>query len=148
MTDTGWEVVIDAGASEEEVEGISTAFQEVGVDASVLPGYVRMSEGDLPWIIALTLPLNAFLAAFAAEAGKDAWAALKRLVTRIREARKGRHGEIVVRSRETSTVLNIRDNLPDEAYQALFELSAEQYEGAYLRWDKERGEWRDVRSGK
>jgi len=148
MTGSGLEVSIDVEASEEEVEAVAAAFRDAGIDASVSPTYGRKSLGtELPWIVLIGLPLKGFLTAFGEEAGRDAWAALKSLVTKIRDARNSDNGSIVVQSRESPTTLVISKELPDAGYVALFNLDSEASEGAYLLWDEERGEWKDGTSG-
>jgi hypothetical protein len=148
MAGERWEVSIDREASEEEVDAVDAAFREAGLDAEVRASYGRKSLDLLPWIVLIALPLKGFLDAFGREAGQDAYAALKRLVTRIREGRRGNKGTIVVQSRESSTTLVLGDDLPDEAYAALFELDPKEYEGAYLLWDEDRGEWKDGTPGR
>jgi hypothetical protein len=143
-----WDVSVDVEASEEEVEAVDAAFRDVGLSVEVRASYVRKSVGLLPWIVLIVLPLKGFLEQLGREAATDTYAALKRLVARIREARQGNEGSIVVEDPESSTTLVIGEDLPDEAYIGLYKMDPEDYEGAYLLWDPDRGEWKDATPGK
>ena len=54
----------------------------------------------------------------------------------------------MVRSPDTGTTLVLSDDLPDEAYIALFEIDPNMYEGAYLLWDGEQDKWKDAMPGR
>ena len=98
-------------------------------------------------MIYASVPVTAFLTAFAGAAGKDAYDSLKRFVRDIRAARRDRPGSIVVQDRENhddGTVLVLSAPMSDEAYEALADLDLEAERGSYLVWDHEGNKgWHD-----
>lgn len=140
-------VSMDVEASPAEVEAVTKLFRREGFDGPVSADVERRSLGELPFVVYVSAPVVAFLTAFAAEAGKDAYEALKHFVRDIRSARGNKNGSIVVQDRESrldSTVLVLSGDLPDEAFDALKSLDLEAMKGAYLVWDRDgdRG-WHD-----
>lgn len=148
MTPEQFDVSIDRDASDEEIEAVETAFREAGFDVEVQASYGRKALETLPWIVFITAPITAFLTGFAAAAGKDAWEAVKAFVVKIKAARGGGKGEIVVRAPNGANLV-ISDNLPDEAFVGLAELNLDDYpDDAYFVWHDERREWRDATPGR
>ena len=82
------EVEMDASASGDEVEGVKRAFAVAGIPVRVEAGIETRSAGDVPWVVYISAPVAAFIAAFAAQTGKNAADGIRRLVTDIYEARK------------------------------------------------------------
>lgn len=142
-----FEISMDEEASPAEVEAVAAVFGEAGFDGPVSADIGRRSLGDLPFVIYVGAVPTAFLTAFAGAAGKDAYTALKEFVGKIRAARRGRDGTVVVQDRgdrEDSTVLVLSADLPDEAFAALGDLDLEAAKGAYLVWDRDGDEgWHD-----
>jgi hypothetical protein len=133
-------ISMDEEASPGEVEAVAAAFGEAGFDGPVSADIGRRSFGDLPFVVYVGAVPTAFLTAFAAEGGRDAYASLKRFVRDVSEARRGREGTVVVQDREDrddSTVLVLSADLPDRAFAALEDLDLEALKGAYLVWDRD-----------
>jgi hypothetical protein len=148
MTPEQFDVSIDRDASDEEIEAVKAAFREAGFGAEVQASYGRKALETLPWIVFITAPITAFLTGFAAAAGKDAWEAVKAFVVKIKAARGGGKGEIVVRAPNGANLV-IGDDLPDEAFVGLAELNLDDYpDNAYFVWHDKRREWRDATPGR
>ncbi|HST70380.1 MAG TPA: hypothetical protein VLI94_12075 [Solirubrobacterales bacterium] len=134
------EVSMDVEASAAEVEAVAEIFRREGFDGPISADVERRSLGEIPFVIYVSISVTAFLTAFAAAAGKDAYDNLKRFIRDIRSARDGHDGSIVVEDREDhqdSTVLVLSADLPDEAFEALRALDLEAMKGAYLVWDRD-----------
>lgn len=133
-------IAMDKEASAAEVEAVAGLFKEAGFSGPVSADIERRGLGDFPFVIYASVPVTAFLTAFAGAAGKDAYDSLKRFVGDIRAARRNRPGSIVVQDRENhddGTVLVLSAPMPDEAYEALADLDLEAERGSYLVWDYE-----------
>lgn len=160
MTTYPVEVMVDTAASAAEVEAISAALSDVGIDNRT-EASARM-QGDGPWMILLVMLAAPFLSGFTGEAGKDGWKALKRLVANLHEARGcERWGQLVIRPGvideaqaqaegkllgfpipgNPNVELTIATGIPDEAYQALCDLDLGAFDGGTLHWNEQAGEW-------
>ena len=139
------EVLLDSSATPEEVGVVKQAFTDVGLTAKVRPSYERRGIGDLPWIVMVSVPLTAFLTAFAAEAGKDVYKKLKRLVRTIWDKRtktSGPSGSFIIRDVKSGIWVLLDPDIPDDAYSALSELDLESLQGSgVLRYDKNQKGW-------
>ena len=131
-------VLIEAEASQAEVDLVQRVFDEAGAPAIVRAGYGRNSADQLPWIILVTAPLAALVTGFLGKAGADGWDALRDLVVRIYQERRalgGRDGAIQVDEGERQIILT--ENITDAGYRAITSLPP----GGYYVWDAARGEW-------
>lgn len=148
MRDGAIEVLLDATASDGEVDEVRQAFAVAGVEADVRAAYERKGIGDFPWIVMITAPATAFLTAIAAAAGKDAYDAAKSLVGGVWAARRrgsGPRGDMILRDEQTDIWIFLEPDLPAEAYEKLVTLDLASFKTdrfGYLRYDRERGEWR------
>jgi hypothetical protein len=116
--------------------------------------FIRRSTSVLPWIIEIVVggAIGKFLWAAAAgagdEAGRDGWKALKRLIIQLYEARKASRapqGGVTIRDKETGTLIQLPPDLPNEAYQRLYEIETFSAPlSGLLRWDAEAEAWRDM----
>jgi len=78
---------IDYGAGEEEVRALEDLFRDIDVELEVTPGVMQFTEVP-PWVFALAIELNPFLARLQQLAAEDAYLTLKRFVGRVRDARR------------------------------------------------------------
>lgn len=125
------------------------------------------AQGEGIWIVLIGLPPAAFLQALAAEAGKDAWKAVKRIFGELRYALdegEDSHGQIYIREGgltrdeweasgrkallpglpepgEHPPQIVIDSILPDEAIEALFEIDYDELWHSSFDWDQEKREW-------
>ncbi len=145
-------VRVQPGVSDEDVHRVEDVFRAHGFDARAEGGYV-LTAGTVPWVIWATAPIQAFLSAFAAEAGKDAWKAIERFLGELREVRGPDDGTFHVGTREVfplgeegmGEVLVLQSSLPDEALKALVELDLNSFgPRAFLVWEADEGCWIDV----
>jgi hypothetical protein len=140
-------VLVDDAASSDEVRAVEEAFAASGFPVHIDPRYERRGAGVYPWVVSITLtvPIGAFLAAFAAEGGKDAYAAAKGWIRTVWAARResvADHGSIeLVDPEHTHLILATR--ITDEALDALATIDWDAVRGDYLVWDDARSEWRD-----
>jgi len=133
------EVLVEAGAPDEDVRKLSEALDALGHPAVVRPVIERRSAGELPWIVAITLPAGAFVTGFFGKAGADAWDVVKNFVEQIYAARRstGAHdGTLKIREGERELILD--PSITREGCEALDELPP----GGYYVWDSESGRWR------
>ena len=143
---TNVEVALERGATDDERAAVEEAFRRVGFDVRATDTVEYRSSGPVPWIVMVTLatPIAAFFHAFAAEAGKDAYAAVKQWVRDLWDAR-ATAGEGAVRLHDAQrSTLVLSTRIPDEALDALSRVDWEAVSGDYLTWDEARGEWGDA----
>jgi hypothetical protein len=105
--------------------------------------YVAFSELP-PWMVLAALPLTAFLTALGAEAGKEAFQRLKKLVKDIHAARSASKlppGNILLEDNSTHIQIVLSLNLPDEAYEKLLQLDPSAFRQGPIHYDTERRRW-------
>ncbi len=141
------EVIVEDTATPDEVAAVKEVFARAGFDVEVDAAFGRRSADVLPWIVSVVLvtPIVAFFASFGAEAGKDAYGAVKAWIAELFAARrKSGNGEGAVELKDPDgTTLILSTRYPKDAIDALARISWDQHRGGYLTWDSEAGEWRD-----
>jgi hypothetical protein len=140
-------VVIEDTAPSEHLDAVAQAFASAGFDVEVVADYGRRSMDLLPWVVLVDLlvPVRPFFNAFFTEAGKDAYASVKKWLRDVSAARAGAgtgEGAIQLRDPEHTNVI-LPSALPDEAIDALRDLDWDEVRGDYLVWDGQRKIWRD-----
>ena len=135
------DVLVEAGAPQEELRRLQAIFDEAGAPAVVMAGYERRSADPLPWAMLIKAPLAGFLMAIATKAGSDAWDALKAFVKRVyAERRRPGRSEGTIRFDDDGQTVILTDELPDAAYEQL--ASGEFPDAGYFIWDHPTGAWR------
>lgn len=89
-------------------------------------------------VVTVATPIVAFFQSFGSEAGKDAYVHVKRWFTVLRQRGPGK-GSVVVRDRWARTNLVLASDIPEEAFDALSEMSS--IDGEYVIWDDARCTW-------
>ncbi len=143
MEEISSSVMMDRGASAEEIEAVRRVFSEVGVQATIRASYAQLSELP-PWMVMALLPLTAFLTGLGAEAGKDAYQRLKGLVKALHAARAASRqppGNVVLEDADSHAQIALSPKLPDEAFRKLFDLDVDSLPSGPVHFDVERGEW-------
>ncbi|HVF12711.1 MAG TPA: hypothetical protein VNA87_06460 [Actinomycetota bacterium] len=137
------QVSLEAYAPADEMAAVVAAFAEAGIPAEVTTNFEwKGAGGDYPWLVVITAPV---LATFLAEATKDAYKALAKLVVRIYEARKASsrpNGSLTLVDGSTGTWIALPPDLPDEAWKLLPEAQLTELPTGALRWDSETLQWR------
>lgn len=138
-------------APEVELRAVNKVFEDVGIEVEFEPGLLRLSQDPLPWVVYFTVAgsLLTFLGAFAKKTGElaaeDAWPVLKDLVKRIVLARAGStRGHVELRDGEAKTTIELEPEMPDEAYEQLFELDWSRAGKGKMAWDPGREQWIDL----
>lgn len=147
-------VSVDAGTSPDEVHAIEEAFRNASLEADVRSSIIELSQAST-WIVLISTPPTAFLAAYAAAAGTDAWSGTKRSFNRLRQLvgdLKIAHGSRVDGRVELEVGgqpwLLLTSDLPDEAYLQLDDVDLTATQDGALKWDGHRQCWRYVERGK
>ena len=139
------DVTLEMEAPPKEVVAVEEVLREEGIRGKVRATYMRLSMGELPWAIILLAPLFWFISAFfvgaGQEAGRDAWKGLRKLVSRLYAARRNKHGRITIRTTDTHTIIALQDDLPDEAYKRLVQMSPDRLNGGNWIWDFKQKRW-------
>jgi hypothetical protein len=90
--------------------------------------------------------LTAFVTAFFAKAGGDAWDGLRSLVANLRRARRSSRvapsGWVVLKVPDGTTLM-IGDDLSDEQIEALRGFDWDAHKGGQVMWDPQAKEWYD-----
>lgn len=154
MTGTETFVNFDIGASPEEVDDVRLAFADAGVPAEVSDQpYSLVASGGLDvadaFVVVATTATSGFLGAFAAKAGTDAYESFKRLITRLRAARKADGGrlEIIIRGESEGPDIVIGPDTPEGALGRLLTGPLPPTPSGALEYDAKTGQWRDADGG-
>ena len=138
------EVLLDSSAPAEDVAAVREAFNDVGLAATIRPSLERKGIGDFPWIVMVTVPLTAFLTAFATAAGKDAYQRLKKLVGTIwakRTKTSGPSGGFTIIDSESGSWISLDPDIPSDAYSALAKLNISSLALSFVKYDKDKKQW-------
>ncbi|MFL5782822.1 MAG: hypothetical protein ACJ760_16010 [Thermoleophilaceae bacterium] len=138
-------VTVPGAASGDELEAMAAELRAAGLEFDrIEAGEERLTGVEEILSVVVVVPsLSGFFTGFAEEAGKDAYKALKRLVSRV--AGKGRRtddGVVVVQDQQTRARADLTPQLDDAAYSALFELDFDALQEGTLAWDGAAGRWR------
>lgn len=146
------EVTVDLHAPQEEMDALVAVFADVGIEADVKDGYLRMSGGVLPYAVFVLVQLKWLAAAFAVgasgKAGADSWDAyrdggwegLKVFIQRVARARRNDPaGHITIRD-PTGPDVDLDEGIPDEALRELAELDWPAMKSGRLSW-RDGGGW-------
>jgi hypothetical protein len=147
------EVTVDLHAPQEEMDALVTVFADVGIEAEVKDGYLRMSVGVLPYAVFVLAQLKWIATAFAVgasgKAGADSWDAykdggwegLKVFIQRVARARRNDPaGHITIRD-PTGPDIDLHEGIPDEALRELAELDWPAMKSGRLSWRGDGGGW-------
>jgi hypothetical protein len=149
-------VVVEAGASPATMQALAELFDTRGIEAEVRDDYVRLSAGQLGWILDFIAHLEwlalAFGSGFAAKAGADAWDEFRAggwrgLATFIKQvySARGSDGAITVRDPDGPDV-HLDDRIPEDALAELGEFDWGAMSDGMLIWSSEKGEWRFIQA--
>ncbi|MGD0166911.1 MAG: hypothetical protein ABSC51_06425 [Gaiellaceae bacterium] len=122
-----------------ERERVTALMREQGFEGSLALDRPQFRGGATSWVIEVTLavPVAAFISSFAAEAGKDAYAAAKEWLNSLRRQVSGR----VAITDVTGACLVVDESLTEEALDALYSFDWESAPGAELTWNTETRRW-------
>ncbi len=147
-------VSVDAGVSADEVHAIEEAFRRAGLEAEVQPSLIELSQAST-WIVMISAAPTAFLSAYAAAAGSDAWGATKhgygRLMELVRDLKtaSGGHGDGRIELEERGRAwLLLTSDMPEEAFRQLENIDWTVAQTGALKWDEHRQCWMHLEQGK
>jgi hypothetical protein len=147
------EVWLGYGSSEEQGHVVQDLFETVGIRVEVRLESAYPPEGNgagfaiLAALIGMTL--GNFVTGYFQAAGADAWRKSKDLMRGLKEDHLRRYpsepptaeGQISFKDVKHRRHLNIRTDLPDEAYAKLSEVDFDAREDVAYSWDPEKEEW-------
>ncbi|THV39839.1 hypothetical protein [Glycomyces buryatensis] len=114
-------------------------LRENGFEAEAHRQAAHRSPTGLDWLLLLSLPLQAFVAALGSEAMHDLYRGLKdRLRGRDRDVPK----PMVLEDSDTGLRIILEADLPPEAFERLFEMNFEDFDSGPLHYDRYRRIWR------
>jgi hypothetical protein len=115
---------------------------------------------NLPWTVVIAAPLYLFFKSFMTKAGEDAYAGLKQVLDSVLSAKRRqplhrRRGRLVLKDRGSDILVELRDDVSDEALRSLLSPSflerlrsveSEKQRRWFPKstifvWNKESGEW-------
>lgn len=126
------------------IDEVRRTLARHGLSAEVRPSAPFMDPNEVLLKAAATIlivgPLKAFLDAFAAEAGKAAFAGLSDFLRDLRAARGDR--VVLLHDRDSAVSVRIETSTPDEALIALFALDLRAFTPRHtLDWDADARAW-------
>jgi hypothetical protein len=140
------EILLESSAPAEDIAAVDGAFRNAGFVAKVSPVYERKAFTDeLPWVVMATVPITAFLSAFAAAAGKDAYDTLKNLVCKIwvkRTKNSGSSGNFILIDSKSGIWVLLDPDIPSDAYSELAKLDINSLTNPNaIKYDKDKKKW-------
>jgi hypothetical protein len=122
-------------------DAMVAALRESGIPARSVPGQASRGDGaSLALVVLLAIPVHAFLSALGESFGKSSADGLKALLAKVTR-RNGQqdHEVIVIRDAVAGMDLELRADLPPEAFATLAEL----LDGGHrtLRYDADARRW-------
>jgi hypothetical protein len=141
------DVMVDRGATQDEMAALVAVFERVGVRATVRDDVIRLSGGVLPYVVNFIAPLKwvafVFAGGFAGKAGADTWDSFReggwqglRLFLDEVAATRASEGTVTVRSPGAPDV-QLYEAIPDQALQELADLDWERMGPGRLGWSEE-----------
>ena len=141
------DIVLEMGASPDEVADVEEVLRKEGIRGTVRASHIRLSVGELPWVIFLSASFFVFYVEFlrgaGQEAGRDAWKGLRKLVSHLYGARRNKRGSITIRTTDKLTIISLQDDLPEEAYKQLAQIASDRLKGGNWIWDSDQNRWID-----
>jgi hypothetical protein len=139
-------VTVPGAISPDELEHMKSELQAVGLavdDDDIDTDVSRLTGIEEGLVIAvLVVPVAAFFRALGEQAGKDAYASLKQLASRLRAIRgRSQDGTLVVQDEASGVRVDLGPALDDGAYRALVALDFTSLPEGTLAWDERAGEW-------
>ena len=140
------EWVVDASASADEVAAVSQIAHEEGLPGRVNPTLSYKSVGDVPWWVILLVFANfTFFKGFLNEAGRDSYQGLRRLISRLFNARRDAQGTVRIKVAKQITTIQFTADLPEQAFTMLAKIDLDTLENDFLYWDADQGRWRHLK---
>lgn len=160
------QIMIDQGASCDEVEAICDVLTNAGIDGPCTRSISLNAEGM--WLVLIVLPPRDFIESVKAEKSEHGWMKVKHFFEAVRAARNGDSqgmGEVVFRQRvlsetdadadpallpgfrvpgDRSSELMLTNGMPDHAYQSLCDLDLREDRNVLVYWDPQRNAWRET----
>ncbi|MGH4023069.1 MAG: hypothetical protein ACRDRV_00620 [Pseudonocardiaceae bacterium] len=138
------ELLLSSDVSEEQIQDLVTTFSRFGVTTRVRSLLNHRGPADLEWLVLAALPLQAFLSGLGAEAVKDVYASLMRLVRRLPGTSQPAANVVplVLQDSRSGVRIVLEPDLPGQAYQQLWELDLTQYRIGPLHYDRAGQRWR------
>lgn len=138
-------VTVPGAASGEELEAMAAELRAAGLEFDRIEAGEQRVTGveEILFVVIVVPALRGFFTGFAEEAGKDAYKALKQLVSRVaRKGRRKKDGVVVLQDQQARVRADLTPELDDAAYSALFELDFDALQEGTLAWDRAAGQWR------
>lgn len=138
------ELLLSSDTTEQQVQDVVTTFSQFGIDARVRRTLNHRGSADLEWFVLAALPLQAFLSGLGAEAVKDFYAGLKRLVGRVPSPSLPVPNRVPLVLQDTRSGVRIvlEPDLPAQAYQLLLGLDLGHCRAGPLHYDRAAQRWR------
>jgi hypothetical protein len=137
------EVLMSSHYRREDVDSVRRAVRAVDADWPVSASYEMRTGGQPPFVIMIVeFSLAAYFAGLLGKAGADSWPALKKFVTTLWNLENT--PDQIVNIDEKGIWIILPKDAPDEAYQRLLEIDAEDVAGdsGSIIWRPDLGEWR------
>lgn len=131
--------------AEADRQQFAEALSGLGVDVDSRSAPRRRGASGLTAIILIALPLQAFLAALGGKLADDAYTTFKRLVRSLLD--RGQAGSatsstMMLQDPRTGLLIQIDREMPEAAWNQLYELDLSAFTYGPLTYDETRGQWR------
>ena len=139
------DILLDSDASLSEITAIKDVATKEGIHGSVEATLSSRSLEISPWVIILLAPIGVFFSSFFStigkEAGRETYQGLRRLISRLFDARRNSNGSVELSDDKTRTHIILTVDLPEKAYTQLTQKGLGQLKGGYWTWDSKLKTW-------
>jgi hypothetical protein len=147
------DLIVDATVADQHDLLVDTlsAFDALGVHASVKVMQPRRGAEELQWLVLAALPLQSFLSAVGAKIADDAYQAFQQALRRLFQHKPdGQAADpeavaprpVVLQDKATGIQVVLDRDLPAEGYEQLLSLDLSRYRFGPVHYDKSLGRWR------
>jgi hypothetical protein len=146
MTEIPADVMFGAEPTPEQEALVTEALALVGASGRirVLPLYRGLE--DLPWLILLTVPLQAFLTSMGSKLGNDAYQGFQNIVGKLlhpeRVAQVAVRRPLVLQDAANGLQIVLDHDLPADGYEQLLGLDLTRFRAGPVHYDRASRRWR------
>jgi len=146
MTDLPVDILFDAEPSAQQRALIIEALALLGTMGRIRVLTQRRGLDDLPWLILLTLPLQAFLTSIGSKLGEDAYKGFQSIVRKLLHSEQAAQPvagrPLVLRDGKSGLRIILDHDLPADGYEQLLTLNLSQFRLGPVHYDRAGRCWR------
>ena len=146
MTQMSADITFDAEPTPEQEALGREALAILGASGRIRVLPLQRGLEDLPWLLLLTLPLQAFLTSMGSKLGEDAYRGFQNIVGKLlhpgRDAQLTVQRPLVLQDADNGLRIVLDRDLPADGYEQLLRLDLARFRSGPVHYDRARRCWR------